>query len=465
MSSTFQQMCQRAFFKAIQLLVFLIFTMLLTPVFAQNQSKSTAKKVYVVKLSQEIMPAAGRLIKKAVDEAEAMKADVILLDINTYGGRLDIADSIRSKLLYAKPLTVAFINNNAASAGALISLACDSIYMVAGATIGAATVVNESGEQMPDKYQSYMRGMMRATAETQGRNPTIAEAMVDDRIVIPGIIDSGKTLTFTAQEALLNNYCDGIVANRKEVISELGIENYTFIVHEESSLDAFINFLMNPFVNSMLILLIVGGIYFELKTPGLGFPTIAALTGAILYFAPLLLDGSAAVWEILIFLAGVLLLMAEIFIIPGFGVAGIAGIICIVSGLTFSLVGNNLFEFNVVGADIAAQGFFRVMLTVTLALAALMLFGGSIFNFPGVKKMVLTSAQDSDNGFTTRQNALNDVIGKTGKTTSMLRPAGKIWIDDNIYDAISESSFIENGEMVKVLRVEGYSLVVRKIEA
>jgi membrane-bound serine protease (ClpP class) len=157
--------------------------------------------------------------------------------------------------------------------------------------------------------------------------------------------------------------------------------------------------------------------------------------------------------------------MAEIFIIPGFGVAGIAGIICIVSGLTFSLVGNNLFEFNVVGADIAAQGFFRVMLTVTLALAALMLFGGSIFNFPGVKKMVLTSAQDSDNGFTTRQNALNDVIGKTGKTTSMLRPAGKIWIDDNIYDAISESSFIEKGEMVKVLRVEGYSLVVRKIEA
>jgi membrane-bound serine protease (ClpP class) len=94
-----------------------------------------------------------------------------------------------------------------------------------------------------------------------------------------------------------------------------------------------------------------------------------------------------------------------------------------------------------------------------------MLFGGSIFNFPGVKKMVLTSAQDSDNGFTTRQNALNDVIGKTGKTTSMLRPAGKIWIDDNIYDAISESSFIENGEIVKVLRVEGYSLVVRKIEA
>lgn len=433
--------------------------------YGQTAFSQEKTKIYHVKLSQEIQPSAGRLIKKAIDKATAEKADIILLEINTYGGRLDIADSIRSKLLYARPTTVAFINNNAASAGALISLACDSIYMVKGASIGAATVVNESGEQMPDKYQSYMRGIMRATAETQKRDPNIAEAMVDDRIKIEGIIDSGKILTFTTQEAIQHQYCEGEAANIQDVIKKLGIQQYSITEHQENSLDAFINFLMNPLVNSILILMIIGGIYFELKTPGLGFPTIAALTGAILYFAPLLLDGSAAVWEIMIFIVGVLLLLAEIFIIPGFGVAGISGIICIVAGLTFSLVGNNWFEFNPVGGDFAIKGFFRVMLTITIALGILFTFGGSIFNFPLVKKLVLQDAQQASEGYSTKQKGLENLIGKTGICTSTLRPVGKVWIDDSLYEAKSETTYLDKDETVKVIRIESNLLIVRKMEA
>lgn len=433
---------------------------------AQTDSlKKDNTSIYYVHLTREIMPAAGRLITKAVDEAEAMKADVLILNINTYGGRLDIADSIRSRLLYATPKTVAFINNNAASAGALISLACDKIYMVPGASMGAATVVNETGEQMPDKYQSYMRGMMRSTAETKGRDPLIAEAMVDDRIFIPGVIDSGKVLTLTAQEAVQLKMADGIANDVKEVIKNLGIEKYTIKEHKESNLDKLINFLLNPMVNSILLLVIIGGIYFELKTPGVGFPLLAALTAAILYFAPLMLDGSAVFWELLLFLAGVALLLVEIFLIPGFGVAGISGIILIIAGLTFSLVGFQGFDVNPLGLDLLGLAFFRVMLTFVIAIVLIMVFGGTAFSLPGLNRAVLSEAQTVDKGYSLKRNDLYQLIGKEGKVIGTLRPSGKVLIDGEIFDAVSEASFIEPDSIVTVKGVEGYSLVVRKHSA
>jgi membrane-bound serine protease (ClpP class) len=148
------------------------------------------KNIYYLKLHAEIDKGAARLVKNAVDEAEKQKADYFLLDLNTFGGLLDAADEIRSKLLNTKIPTIVWINNNAASAGALISIACDSIYMIEGASIGAATVVNQDGERAPDKYQSYMRSLMRSTAETNGRNPKIAEAMVDEDVIVSGIKDT-----------------------------------------------------------------------------------------------------------------------------------------------------------------------------------------------------------------------------------------------------------------------------------
>lgn len=456
-------MCQRTGF--LFRIWSLIVLMLMAGFNAYAEKDSIAKEtvtIYYVNLSKEIMPAAGRLINKALAAAEENKADILLLNINTYGGRLDVADSIRSKLLYAKPKTVAFINNNAASAGALISYACDKIYMVQGASIGAATVVNETGEPMPDKYQSYMRGMMRSTAEAKGRDPRIAEAMVDDRVVIPGIIDSGKVLTLTALEAVDLKVANGIAKDIKEVIKELGVKKYILKEHKEDGVDQFINFLLNPFVNSILVLVIIGGIYFELKTPGVGFPLIAALTAAILYFAPLMLDGSAAIWEILIFIIGVALLLVEIFLIPGFGVAGIAGIIMIIAGLTFSLVGIDWFDFNFVGADLLAQAFFRVMLTLVIGMVLIMAFGGTAFSLPGLKKAVLTEEQRAEKGYTTRREELYGLIGKEGTVIGTMRPSGKVMIDGVIYDAVSEASFIEPHSEVVVRGVEGYSLLVRK---
>jgi membrane-bound serine protease (ClpP class) len=448
-----------------------ILTILLTIILgcslhAESVNNKSATKIFYIHLSEEIQPAAGRLIKKSFEKADKLKVDKIIIEINTYGGRLDIADSIRTKILNSKIPTIAFINNNAASAGALISLACDSIYMAKGGSIGAATVVNgSSGAAMPDKYQSYMRSMMRSTAETKGRNPDIAEAMVDERKVIEGINDSGKVLTLTSKEAVKYKIADGIANNMSEVIQQLNIGNYTLIPYKISTTDKLINILLNPIVNSILIFIIIGGLYFEFKAPGLGIPILISLMGAILFFAPLMIDGTANVWEILLFVAGVILLILEIFVIPGFGVVGIAGIICIVSGLTFSLLGFDglNFEWNSIAGDLLAQAFFRVMVIISIAFTGIFFFGQSLINLPGFNKLVLKNNQESKDGFTIKKNNLDELIGKSGIVLKQLRPSGKIIIEGNIYDAISITNMVEIESTVKVIAVEGNNLKVSNL--
>ena len=182
-----------------------------TPVSVAKQSKPL--KVYEFKIMQEIAPPVWLTTRKAFKEARDMKADIILIHENTYGGMLDMADSLRTIILHSKIPVYVFIDNNAASAGALIAISCDKIFMRKGANIGAATVVNEKGEKLPDKYQSYMRSMMRSTAEAKGRNPEIAEAMVGAIRKVDGIADSGRVLTFTVNEAIKYHYCDGEAEN------------------------------------------------------------------------------------------------------------------------------------------------------------------------------------------------------------------------------------------------------------
>ncbi|MBT8195720.1 MAG: nodulation protein NfeD, partial [Bacteroidia bacterium] len=244
-------------------------------------------------MDKEIAPPMWRITDLAIDEAEKMKADFICIEMNTYGGMLDAADSIRTKILNTDIPVYVFINNNAASAGALISIACDKIYMTSGANIGAATVVDQNAEALPDKYQSYMRSMMRATAEANDRDPQIAEAMVDPDVEVKGISKAGKVLTFTASEAVEHNYCDGIVSSKEEMFASENINNIQFVEYAEGTIDKIIGFLINPMVSGILMLVIIGGLYFELQSPGVGFPILASVTAAVLYFAPLYLEGLA----------------------------------------------------------------------------------------------------------------------------------------------------------------------------
>ena len=236
---------------------FILTLIILIPLFLYSQSKA---KVYYYKIDDNISKPAQRTTEKAVEAAEAAKVDYLFLELNTFGGELDAADKIRTALLNATMPTIVFVNNNAASAGALISIACDSIYMAPGASIGAASVVNQNGEIMPDKYQSYMRSLMRSTAETNGRDPDIAQAMVDPDVEVRGVSEKGKVLTFTPEEAIQNGYCEGEAENREEVLRAAGIDNYEFVEQELTWVDKVINLLVNPAVSGLLIMFIIGGL-------------------------------------------------------------------------------------------------------------------------------------------------------------------------------------------------------------
>ena len=433
---------------------------------------TTKPLVYQIDIQQEIDNTTWLYLKNGLAEAERLQAQAVLIHMNTYGGLLEAADSMRTAILYSPIPVSVFIDNNAASAGALISIACQRIYMRKGANIGAATVVDQTGKAMPDKYQSYMRSMIRSTAESHGkdtlitqkdtifrwhRDPLIAEAMVDDRVMVPNLVDSGKVLTFTAQEAMKWHYCEGLAESVDQVITQyMGYSNYDLVAYQPSFYDRVKGFLLSPMLQSLLIMLIIGGIYFEMQTPGIGFPLATSVVAAVLYFAPLYIDGLAQSMEILAFLLGLLLLLVEIFVIPGFGIAGISGIVLIVGGLTLSLLGNRDFDFQQVSAADSGRAALTVLLGLGIGFALILWLSHKIGSKGPLRRMAL----NTDLGEAISSPTHQELIGKAGIAQTVLRPSGKVWIEGKVYDGISESGFVEKGEPIVVVKSENAQLYV-----
>jgi membrane-bound serine protease (ClpP class) len=452
--------------KTIRLLIVSCLMCMGFPLMLQGQGDSLDKPVRVYKfdIREQIAPPAVRTTKRAFREARETGADIVLIHMNTYGGMVDAADSIRTRILNSDIPVYVFIDNNAASAGALIAIACDSIYMAPVASIGAATVVDQTGEPVPDKYQSYMRSWMRSTAEAKGRDPDIAQAMVDPDIYIAGIVDTGKVLTLTTSEAIRYGFCEGRVENIAQLMEDAGHRQYEIIEHRPTGTDKVIGFLINPLVSGILIMIIIGGIYFELQSPGVGFPLIASVIAAMLYFAPLYLEGLADHWEIIIFVVGVILVLIEIFAIPGFGVAGISGIILIIAGLTLSLVGNVGLDFSGVAFEAITTAFFIVIIAIFFALIGSFWISRKLFTTTIFGHLALEAEQHSEQGYTVSDTRYKGVLGREGIAYTVLRPAGKVRIDDNVYDATALTGYIEKGEPVKVVKYETGQLFVVKMK-
>jgi len=442
-----------------------------------SETDTTKTLIYIFSIKEEISPPAWRQTQKAFEEAEKLNASCIILHMNTYGGMVDIADSIRTKILYSPIPVYAYIDNNAASAGALIAIACDSIYMRTGANIGAATVVTADGAAAPDKYQAYMRATMRSTAEAHGkvmrivdgdtteiwfRDPRVAEAMVDPSIYIEGIIDSGKVLTFTVNEAIANHYCEGMAENISEIIERHHLTNYEIVEYKNTGLDRFINFLLSPVIQGLLIMLIIGGIYFELQTPGIGFPIAAAIVGAVLYFAPLYMEGLAENWEILIFIAGVILIAIEIFAIPGFGVTGIAGIILVFTAFVLSMIDNVVFTYDSRGLPELARSFAIVAGSSLISFILSIYLARRLITSPIIPGLALNDVQTTKEGFSSFDLSLNEIVGKNGVAFTLLRPGGKIQVNNEIYDAVAETGYVQKGDEIVVVKFETGQLYVRK---
>jgi membrane-bound serine protease (ClpP class) len=446
---------------------------------AREKDQKAQKLVYLFNIKENIAPAIWRQSKQAFDAADSLNADLFLIHMNTYGGTVVDADSIRTRILNSKIPVVVFIDNNAASAGALISLACDRIYMRTGSSFGAATVVNQSGEKMPDKYQSYMRATMRATAESHGkdtiftaqdtvykwkRNPLIAEAMVDERVYIPNVIDSGKILTFTPAEAMKNGYCEGICENVAEVLKLNHLENARILEYHPTVLEKFIGFLVNPIVSGILIMLILGGIYFEMQAPGIGFALGVAVVGALLYFAPLYLEGLAANWEILMFIIGLILIALEIFVVPGFGITGISGITLTFSGLVLSLLKNVNFTFEGVNSSDLLTALSTVMIGSITGIGLAIYLSQKLFTAETGRfsHLSLKEVMSLEGGFVGVDPELNQLKGSKGIAITTLRPSGKISIDGKNYDAVASTGMIDKGTLVVVVRVETAQLYVEE---
>jgi len=405
-------------------------------------------------IDSEIHAKSARTLDKALEEAERIKAGVFLMRLNTFGGALDAADRMRTALLEAPFTTVSFIDHQAASAGALISLACDSIYMSPGSTVGSATVVNQTGEPMPEKYQSYMRSLMRATAEETGRDPVLAEQMVNGE----------KIVSLTTQEAVQIGFSQGQAENISQVVDMMGYAHCEIHEYKETWLDKIIGFFLLPLVQGLLLMGIIGGVFFELKTPGVGFPLGLAVVCAIFYFSPLFLEGMVQYWEAIVLILGVILLFLEIFITPGFGVLGILGIIAVGVGLTFSMIDNWVFEFEgpfpwkSLLTPVAVVSLSGLAAMSTLLFSIHMLFPTRAFNHIALRQDLKT-----DEGFVGVPVLEGIQIGQEGVAFTDLRPAGKVTINGKWVEARAAVGYITKSTKVKVVRIEGGVIFVETL--
>ena len=438
-----------------------VLTFLLTILTAVSAIAADSLTVfYRIRLDQDIDQSSQRLVTLGLEKAREADADYVLLDLNTYGGAVDAADSIRSAILrYEKPV-IAYVNMQAASAGALISIACDSIYMKTGSSIGAATVVNQTGEVMPDKYQSFMRGMMRSTAQATGRDPKIAESMTD----------TANVLSMTPTEAIAVGYCEGICENEFEVADKVACGNEFVIKNMEDDmtwLDRLIQLLLNPLLQSIFMMMIIGGIFVEIRTPGIGLPLITALVGALLYFAPGYIGHLAESWEILLFVVGLILIAMEIFVIPGFGVCGVTGIIAVIVSLAFAMVDNaELFHWDgTLNLQPILQPLGIVIISSSAAIFGSVWLVKKLYTTRSFDHIALREEMKASDGYTGVVSGLESLVGEPVVVFTDMRPSGKVkTTDGRIFEAVLQfGGFAVKGQTLKVTHAEQGRLYCEKL--
>lgn len=423
-----------------------------------NTLIAQSNKVYIGTIEGDIDLGLAPYVRRVISEAEQHNAKAVLFKINTFGGRVDAATQIKDAILNSNVMTIAFIDKRAISAGALISLSCEKIIMVPGASIGATTVVDGAGQKQSEKYQSYMRSEMRATAEKNGRRTDIAEGMVDEKVIVPELKDDSTTLiTLTAKEAAKYLIADSVLASEKEALEAFGITNPQFVTISANWAEDVVRFLNNPIISSLLIMIGLVGLFTEIKTPGWGFAGTAAIIALALFFGTSYILQLASVIEILLFFAGVILLILEIFVIPGFGIFGIAGIVMMVLGLFLGLLSD--FELT----DFSFVSFAVIQLAIIFVASAVLIF--ILYKFlpksHAFQNLVLHSNIGIKTGFSNQKYAF--LLNSVGESYTDLRPSGIVVIDGAKYDVVTEGDYILKGTPVKVIKIEGSRIVVAKI--
>jgi membrane-bound serine protease (ClpP class) len=423
-------------------------------------SLAAQEKVYKANIEGDINLGIAPYIKRVVKEAEDNFASAIIFRINTFGGRVDAATQIKDAILNSKIKTIAFIDKRAISAGALIALSCEKIVMVPGALMGASTVVDQTGQKQSEKYQSYMRSEMRATAEKNGRRTDIAQGMVDETIIVADLQDdSTKLITLTSEEALKFKMADTVLTNIDQLKEYFDFQDAEFITLDSNWAEDFVRFVNNPIISSLLIMLGLIGLYTEIKTPGWGIAgTVGIISLAIFFGAGYILE-LASILEILMFVIGVVLLLIEIFAFPGFGVFGIAGIILMVGSLFLGLISDfEMIDWSIISIAIIQLGFTFLFTFIVIYFLLKFLPKTEIWG-----KLILQEKVAAKSGYAARPQ-FEHFIGLQGVAFTDLRPAGTALIEGNRIDVVTEGDYIKNGSRILVKYVEGSKVVVEVIK-
>ena len=418
------------------------------------QNEST---VYRVPVTGEIELGLAPYIQRAVKEAAEVGAAALILDIDTPGGRVDAAEIISDALTDSEVPVYSLVNRRAYSAGALIALSPSRIYMRPASVIGAATPVDGTGTKAPEKIVSAMRSQMRALAESNGLEPEVAAAMVDEDIEIDGVVESGKLLTLTTEEAVEIGYAEAI-EDLDALLVELGHEGATVVTLELNWAERLVRFFSSSLVSPFLLSLGFLGLLIEIRTPTFGLAGTMGLISLGLFFGSNMIVGLAGLEDVLIVGAGLVLLGIEAFVVPGFGIFGVAGIVAILAGLYMSLLGN-----------IPTMPDFTRAAWVLIS-SMLLLIGSAwalIRALPSSSRLAesgifLLAKTTSAIGYESAE-VRSDLVGKHGTAITDLRPAGTALVGDERIDVVSESEWISAGTPVKILSAEGYRHIVRSV--
>ena len=427
--------------------------------------------VYHVPIHGTIDMGLPHYIQRVVDEAEENDAKAIIFDIDTFGGRVDAATQIKDIILDSEVTTIAFINKRAISAGALISLSCDSIFMTPGASIGAATAVDLKGNKASEKVISYMREEMASTAEANHRPREIATGMVDEELSIPFFVShngdtltskdvdgfyEGKLVTLSTHLAVKLNIADKEIKDLDGLLNHIGLEDSDLIERAESWSEALVRFLTNPMVAPLFMSLGMLGLFMEIKSPGFGVPGVLGLLFLGLFFGSHLLVGLADMTEMLILFAGIVLILLEIMVIPGFGIAGISGI-----GLIFY----SFFKM-LIGTYPSPADYQSAYMGLSVGIITAFIMTVIIYKtFPKTElyqRLIPFTPQKSTEGFTISRG-FEKLVGEKGKAITDLRPAGKVIIGGETYQALSHGDYIENDEDIVVDGIDENQLLVKKV--
>lgn len=397
-----------------------------------------------------LAPYLARVLREAADEGAA----AAILDIDTPGGRIDAAERIVTAVRGSTIPVYAFVNPRAYSAGAMVALAAKEIYLDPAGVIGAATPVDGQGAKLSEKYVSAMRAAFRALAEANGRDPLVAEAMVDESVVIDDLKPAGKLLTLTAAEAVRLGYGKAEATGTEAVLEALGLAGAQVVTPEVNWAESIVRFLTNPVVSPLLLSLGMLGLIFEIKAGHFGIGGLLSLTSLGLFFGSGVILGLAGWEEIILLGLGFLAIGIEVFLLPGFGVAGVLGLGLVATSLVMGLLGS--FPS---GADFASAG---LILLAAVVITASVVYGW-LRHLPTstrFRKVLLQDGHPASEGYVSALPRA-DLVGKGGTAVTDLRPAGAAVIEGERLDVITEGDYIKQGAAVTVLRSEGYRHVVR----